>query len=174
MSFDLSQREWLAAMGAGLICTLVPVFAHRPQGAALKPPVARVKVVTDTYFGETLSDPYRWMENDKDPDWLPFMKGQNAYARQLLDGLPGRDSLLKRISELSGDIVATASVQRAGNRLFFQQRPLGADNFKLFVRDAGKDRVVVDPTALSAQGTGHFSLDWWAASPDGSHVVYGI
>src|SRR4051812_45401860 len=174
MSFDLSQREWLAALGAVLICTLVPVFAHRPEGAAPKPPVARVKVVTNTYFGETLSDPYRWMENDKDPDWLPFMKGQNAYARQVLDGLPRRVPLLKRIGELSGDLVTTTSVHRAGNLLFFQQRPLGADNFKLFVREAGRDRVLVDPTALSAKGTGHFSLDWWAASPDGKYVAYGI
>jgi prolyl oligopeptidase len=174
MSLDLRQCEWLAAIITVLICTLVPASAYRPQDAAPKPPAARVDVVRDTYFGETLSDPYRWMENDKDPDWLPFMKGQNAYAREVLDGLPARVPLLKRIGELSGDVVATTSVHRAGNLLFFQQRPLGADNFKLFVREGGKDRVLVDPTALSARGTGHFSLDWWAASPDGRHVAYGI
>src|SRR4051812_19720566 len=106
MSFNLNHGAWLAILGAVFVWTLIPVSAHRSQGAAPTPPVARVKVVTDTYFGETLSDPYRWMENDKDPDWLPFMKGQNAYTRQVLDGLPGRDALLKRISELSGDIVA--------------------------------------------------------------------
>ncbi len=50
-------------------------------------PVARVEVVHDTYFGETLSDPYRWMENDKDPDWLPFLKGQNDHTRAVLDAL---------------------------------------------------------------------------------------
>jgi prolyl oligopeptidase len=174
MSFNLIHRESLAVLCAVLASTFVPAFAHTGQDPAPKPPVARVKVVTDTYFGETLFDPYRWMENDKDPDWLPFMKGQNAYARQVLDKLPGRDSLLKRISELSGDTVATASVQRAGNLLFFQQRPLGADNFKLFVREGGKDRVIVDPTTLTDKDTGHFSLDWWRASPDGTHVVYGI
>ena len=51
--------------------------------AAIPPaPVARVEVVKDNYFGETLSDPYRWMENDKDADWLPFLKGQNRHARR--------------------------------------------------------------------------------------------
>src|SRR2546430_12412357 len=41
------------------------------------------------------------------------------------------------------------SVQRAGGKLFYQQRPVGADNFKLFVReDGGTGRVLVDPTLL--------------------------
>jgi prolyl oligopeptidase len=139
----------------------------------VKPPVARVEVVRDTYFGETLEDPYRWMENDKDPDWLPFLKGQNDYTRAVLDQVPGRDALLKRIQQLSGDTVQTTQLQRAGGKLFFQQRPIGADNFKLFVREDGQDRLLVDPTKLSS-GSSHYSLDWWRASPDGSHVVYGL
>jgi len=95
--------------------------------------------------------------------------------------LPGRDALLTRIQQLSGDTVQTNRLQRAGGKLFFQQRPLGADNFKLFVREAGHDRVLVDPTKLRSSesvrepgGSSHFSLDWWRASPDGSHVVYGL
>ncbi len=153
--------------------------AFRPLEAdaatpAKKPPVARVQVVKDTHFGETISDPYRWMEDDKDPDWLPFLRGQNDYARSVLDALPKRDRLLKRIQQLSGDIAVTSKVQRAGDRTFFQQRPAGADNYKLFVRESGKDRVLIDPSAMKQAGVGHFSLDWWSASPDGSHVVYGI
>src|ERR1051325_375848 len=143
-------------------------------GAATgKPPLARVEIVKDTYFGETVEDPYRWMENDKDPGWLPFLKAENDYTRKVLDKVPGRDALLKRIEQLSGDTVQTNRLQRARGRLFFQQRPIGADNFKLFVREDGRDRVLVDPTKLSA-GASHYSLDWWRASPDGTHVVYGL
>ena len=69
-------------------------------------PVARVAVVTDTYFGETLRDPYRWMENDQDPDWLPYLKGQNAHTRAVLDRIPGREQLLARIQQLSGEFFA--------------------------------------------------------------------
>ena len=46
-------------------------------GTPTKPPVARAEVVHDTYFGETVDDPYRWMENDKDPGWLPFLKAHS-------------------------------------------------------------------------------------------------
>ncbi|HMK87373.1 MAG TPA: prolyl oligopeptidase family serine peptidase [Steroidobacteraceae bacterium] len=136
-------------------------------------PVARVEIAHDTYFGETLTDPYRWMENDKDPDWLPFLKGQNQHTRALLDALPGRAALLARIRQLSGDTVLTSRVQRAGGLTFIQQRPLGADNYKLIVREGRRDRVLIDPTVLGG-AKGHFSVDWWRASPDGRHVVYGI
>jgi prolyl oligopeptidase len=165
----IDRRRLMLTTAAGLAA---PAFA-RAAVSAPPAPVARVQVVKDTYFGETLSDPYRWMENDKDPDWLPFLKGQNAHARAYLDAVPGRDRLLGRIQQLSGDIALTNKVQRAGGRLFFQQRPVGADNYKLFVREAGRDRVLVDPTALST-GAGHISLDWWHASPDGRHLVYGL
>jgi len=136
-------------------------------------PVARVAVVKDTYFGETLSDPYRWMENDKDPDWLPFLRGQNEHTRAVLDTVPGRDQLLQRIQQLSGDAAATRRVKRAGGKLFIEQRPVGADNFKLFVQESGVSRVLIDPTTLSGP-TSHMSLDWWQPSPDGSHVAYGL
>lgn len=136
-------------------------------------PVARVAPVTDTYFGETITDRYRWMESDKDPDWLPFLKQQNAHTRAILDTLPKRDELLKRIQQLSGDIAAPARVEKSGTRLFYQQRPAGSNNFKLFVREGGKDRVLVDPTKLDTK-TSHVSLDWWHPSPDGSKLVYGL
>ena len=164
------RRLMLTAAAVGL----APTFAARAAVNAPPAPVARIQVVKDTYFGETLDDPYRWMENDKDPDWLPYLKGQNAHTRAYLDAIPGRDKLLARIQQLSGDVALTSRVQRAGGRLFFQQRPVGADNYKLFVREGGRDRALVDPTELSKGTEGHISLDWWRASPDGRLIVYGL
>ncbi len=166
------KRRDLLATTAGLLAWAVA--PARAAASAIPPaPVARKSVVTDVYFGETLSDPYRWMENSRDPDWLPYLKGQNAHARAVLDRIPGRAKLLARIGQLSGDTASTLRVQRAGGMLFFQQRPAGADNYKLFVRAGGQDRILVDPTKLGG-ATGHVSLDWWNASPDGKHVAYGL
>src|SRR5256885_8491810 len=132
----INRRELFAAAGGPFAAWLT---RRRASAAVAIPPapVARVAVVQDTYFGETLSDPYRWMENDKDPDWLPFLTGQNEHTRAVLNTIPGRDRLLKRIGQLSGDAAATLLVQRAGGRLFYLQRPPGAANFKLFGREAG-------------------------------------
>ena len=85
----INRRELF--VGAGSVCAAYVTrhAAAASGGNGIPPaPVARVEVVKDTYFGETLSDPYRWMENDKDPQWLPFLKGQNAHTRAVLDAIP--------------------------------------------------------------------------------------
>jgi prolyl oligopeptidase len=168
----IDRRELLIGAGAALISVRSGAAVTPGSGTIPPAPVARVQVVEDTYFGETLRDPYRWMENDKDPDWLPFLKGQNDHTRAVLNTIPGREALLKRIQQLSGNTAATRATQRAGDRLFFEQRPADADNYKLFVRENGKDRILIDPTRTA--GAGHYSLDWWSASPDGSHLAYGL
>ena len=179
---SMNRRDLFAGLGSlgGVLLTRrVPAISPATTATtaatpAIPPaPVARVEVVKDTYFGETVSDPYRWMENDKDPDWLPFLKGQNQHTRAVLDAIPGRAQLLQQIQRLSGDAALTRRAQRAGGKLFFEQRPVGADNYKLFVREHAVERTLIDPTVLSGAG-GHLSLDWWAPSPDGSRVVYGL
>jgi prolyl oligopeptidase len=181
MKMQFDRRQFLE-LGAGAFsmsllprCLLAATATATTTASTVPPaPVARIDVVHDTYFGETLDDPYRWMENDKDPEWLPFLKGQNEHARAVLDALPARPKLLKRIQELSGETAATSRVQRAGGLTFFAQRPVGADNYKLFVREgSGQDRVLVDPTTVS-NAKSHVSLDWWRAAPDGKYVVYGL
>jgi prolyl oligopeptidase len=178
MKSQFDRREFLAGGAGALSLSLIPkslLAAAAPDSGIPKAPVARIEVVKDTYFGETLSDPYRWMENYQDKDWLPYLKGQNDHTRAILDALPTRPALLKRINELSGEATATSRVQRAGGMTFLTQRTVGADNFKLFVRQGlhGPNRVLIDPTAMSST-TSHMSLDWWRASPDGRYVVYGM
>jgi prolyl oligopeptidase len=178
MTSGFDRRQFIAGAAGTFSMTLLSRSVLAATGAAAAksgPPVARVEVVRDTYFGETLNDPYRWMENAKDPEWLPFLKGQNDHTRNVLDALPTRPALLKRISQLSSDSAATGAIQRAGGLIFYQQRPKGADNFKLFVRHgiSGEDRVLIDPTLLSST-TSHMSLDWWRASPDGKYIAYGL
>ena len=168
-----SRRElFVAASSTATAAALSPSAAWAIDPVPM-PPVARVVPVTETLFGTTLTDNYCWTENDKDRDWLPYLKGQNAVARAALAAIPGRDALLKRGSALSGDAAATKTVQRAGNRIFIEARPAGANNYKLFVRAGTATRPLIDPETLGTAAT-HVSIDWWAASPDGSHLVYGL
>src|ERR1700761_9207816 len=97
MKTTLDRRAFLArTTGALSLSLLTPQLLSAAATTGSKDsvpaaPVARIDVVKDTYFGETLSDPYRWMENSKDPDWLPYLKGQNEHTRAVLNTIPGRD-----------------------------------------------------------------------------------
>jgi prolyl oligopeptidase len=170
----IDRRFFVKSASTIALTASVPALARVAAGSMPRPPVARVDPVTDTYFGTKVVDPYRWMENSRDPEWLPFLQDQNAFARSVLDRLPGRAGLLSRISAVSGDVAITTKVRSSGNRLFFQQRPAGSENFKLFVRIRdGSAHALIDPTQLSV-GDAHVSLDWWEPSSDGAHVAYGL
>ncbi|MEJ0067149.1 MAG: prolyl oligopeptidase family serine peptidase [Caulobacteraceae bacterium] len=157
--------------GASALALLRPLSASAAQAA---PPVARVDPVTEDYFGTKVIDRYRWMEKADAPEFLAYLRAQGAYARTVLDAIPGRDALARRIGQFSGEVVFVTQVQAAGPYIFTQVRPAGANTYKLFVREGldGKDRVLVDPDLL-VHGDVHYALDYWVASPDGSHVAYG-
>ena len=59
-----------------------------------------------------------------------------------------------RFSALSGGTAVATGVRSAGGRVFYQVRPVGADNFKLAVRQgvAGAERVLIDPTTMKSDG----------------------
>jgi prolyl oligopeptidase len=135
------------------------------------PPRARVDVVTETRFGVTTADPYRWMEEGGDElrEWLA---GQDRHARTLLTGLPDRAALLARVKELTADAVRNPALTLAGDLVFaLSQRP-GGDVPVLVVRENGRERVLLDPASLAAEE--HSNLDWYVPSPDGRHVACGV
>jgi len=152
------------------LLTLLPALA-----LAQGPPAAPVREVTDTYFGQAVVDPYRWLESTKDPEVVAWMKAQNDYMRSVFDRIPGRSDLLARIQALDNAGVSVPEVQRAGRLFFSIKVEPGSDNRKLFVRDglSGKERLLVDPEKLS-QGGKHWAIDYFTPSLDGTYVAYGV
>lgn len=175
LSFDRRSLLVGGLAGFALNTSFHGAFATRPAPIRPAVPGARIEPVVDDYYGTRVTDPYRWMENPEDAEWMPYMKGQNAYARAFLDAIPGREALHRSVSALTGDAAATRRVHAAGESLFYEQRPAGADNFKLFVRPigGGPARTLIDPTKMGT-ARAHVSLDWWSPSPDGMRVVYGL
>jgi prolyl oligopeptidase len=137
------------------------------------PPKAAVKEVTDTYFGQKIVDPYRWMEDSKSTETASWMKGQADYARAYLDRLPMRAQLLKRFEELSETGVRVSGVQRAGNYYFYYRLAPGENDRRLYVREGykGAERLLIDPDKLSSPGK-RVSIDSYNPSFDGKYVSY--
>jgi prolyl oligopeptidase len=143
--------------------------------AQTPPPAAPVREVTDTYFGQAVVDPYRWLESTKDAEVVAWMKAQNDYTRAVLDRIPGRKELLTRIEALNNAGIAVVEVQRGGGLFFYLKIEPGSDNWKLCVRDGlkGQERLLVDPEKLSKDGK-HRSIDYFTPSLDGTYVAYGL
>ena len=159
----IARRRFLAASGSVATLSWLPRAAVAATDLA-GPPVARVEPVTETFFGQAVTDSYRWMENPKDKDWEPYVKGQADHARRVLDALPGRAALQQRIQQLSGALEIVSAVQVAGPYVFIEKRPAGASNFRLYVRRGvrGADRLLVNPEDRK-QGEVTYAMNYWLA-----------
>lgn len=167
----LARRQLLAHAALAGGAALLPRIARAATPAL---PVARVEPVTEQLWGDTVVDPYRWMENPADRDWLPWVRAQNDAARRILKALPRWRPFLRRIGELSGDTVQVVNARAVGGVLFFERRAAGATTYLLIARQPdGRERVLLDPAAFGKDGQ-TASLDWWLPAPDARHVVLGI
>jgi prolyl oligopeptidase len=141
------------------------------------PPAARVRATTENYFGIPVTDPYRYMENLKDPEVAASFKGQSDYTRAVLDRIPGRAGLLSRIKLLDESTPARVSDLRRlpGERYFYLKRLATEDVAKLYTRAGvgGAEALLVDPMKLAGQGS-HSVISYYSPSIDGRYVVYGI
>ncbi len=142
------------------------------SSSASGPPLAPQKPVEEVVRGHKLTDPYRWLENSGDHEAQQWVSDELAYTRGVLDPLPGREQLHKRLGELLS--IGTISASRIGGKYYFYTRREETQNQPvLLVREglAGEDRALVDVNQLAADGT--VALDWWTPSEDGKYVAYG-
>jgi len=136
------------------------------------PPQAAVKPLADVFHGTRVIDNYRWLENGTSPETQKWVEEEMSYTRGMLDRLPGRDSLHKRLTELLSIGSVTAPVL-TGKHYFYTKREGMQNQPILYVRDGlnGPDRVLVDANQLAADGT--IALDWFQPSENGKYVAYG-
>ena len=133
-------------------------------------PETRTVDVVDTFWGTEVADPYRWLEDDRDPEVVEWVGAQAATARTFLDGLPERDALRARCEELFNH-PRVGIPRRIGEKVFLTRNDGLQNQSVIFVKDSeeAEERVFLDPNALSEDGTVTANLS--GASPDGRYVV---
>jgi prolyl oligopeptidase len=165
----------------GLVLPLTSLFVlaaalyagDDPQPAkASGPPNAEKRPLEENFHGTKIVDNYRWLEDGKSPETEKWVEGELAYTRALLDPLPGRDAIHKRLTELL--TIGSISAPQIGGKYYFCTRREGMQNQPVvYVREGvdGKERVLVDVNQLAADGT--IALDWYQPSENGKYLVYG-
>jgi prolyl oligopeptidase len=162
----------ILAAGAGR-SSAAPAVAPLPS----PPPPPAVRPVTQRLYGTTVTDRYRYFEDRKRPDVQQFFRTQNAYTRRVLARLdPARTRLLARIKQLDNAGVMVGELQRVGDWYFYSKQKPHENLPKVYVRPAsgGTERVLIDPSRLTADTAKHYTVDYFAPSLDGAYVAYGI
>jgi len=138
------------------------------------PETKRVDVV-EKHFGQTIADPYRWLENDvrNDKEVAAWVESQNKVTNAHLNTLPGREIFKDRLKQLYNYERFSILVKKGGR--YFYLHNSGLQNQQvLYVRDSvdGAGRVLIDPNSWAEDGA--IALAEWSVSDDGKRVAYAV
>lgn len=135
-------------------------------------PPTRLVDSSDTYFGVTYKDPYRWIENIKQPEVETWFKQQADYSNSVLNKLNGRDELIaewKKLDKLQPPIINGRSYKNG--RLFYRKKMPDETIGKLYYREGyyGKEQLLFDPTTYIKGRT--LTLQGASPSYDGKKIT---
>ena len=128
--------------------------------------------VRDTYFGTEVSDPYRWLEDDRADDTKAWVEAENEVTQAYLTQIPSRDAIKKKLEKLWNYEKFSAPFKE-GRYVYFYKND-GLQNQSVLYRqlENGEPEVFLDPNTFSADGT--TSLAGINFSKDGSLAAYQI
>jgi prolyl oligopeptidase len=124
------------------------------------------------YFGISVPDPYRWLEDGKSTTTTEWLQAQTALTTRFLDG-SAAPQLRQRVRELWDYERQLVPWTRGGRTFFFREEGL-QNHAVLWVIDwnRAQPRVLFDPNPLSDDGS--VALSYVAVSEDGSLLAYGL
>lgn len=151
-----------------------PAATATAAAATATPPAAppaapRATPVTETVHGITLTDEYRWMEDEAQAQALTaWVQAESARAHAALQALPERAAFAARLQSVSAGLTRVRDLQMAGGVTVFRRATAGDKTARLIVRQGGRERVLIDPNAAagSVMAINNVSL-----SPDGRRVA---
>jgi prolyl oligopeptidase len=140
-------------------------------GAKLAYPDAPRGAVTDTYFGTSVADPYRWLEDVDSPQTTAWVKAEGDLTRSYLDAIPQRGAIREAYRKLI-DYEKVGPPRRHGKRWVYTRNSGLQNQSVLYVRESetGPARVLLDPNAFAADGT--VALAGTSFTRDGKYLAY--
>ncbi|KPZ64847.1 Prolyl endopeptidase [Pseudoalteromonas sp. P1-16-1b] len=135
-------------------------------------PETKKGTVVDTYFGETVADPYRWLEDDMSDETAQWVKTQNKLTFSYLEQVPYRDTLKQRLEKLMNYEKISAPFTEGDYTYFYKNNGLQNQYVLYRSKDGGEAEVFLDPNTFSEDGT--TSMSGLSFSEDGSLLAYQI
>jgi prolyl oligopeptidase len=160
------------AIAALFAIGMAPVILPLPSGRLRYPDTKRVDHV-DTYFGEKVPDPYRWLEDENAPETAKWVQAENKVTFGYLRKIPFRGKVKARLEGIV-NYPRYGAPFRNGEYFFFAKND-GLQNQSVYYVQKGLDgtpEVLIDPNKFSKDGTSQ--LAEFALSKDGRYLAYGV
>ena len=146
----------------------------KEEHTVLYPTTSKVDTVT-TYFGTKVSDPYRWLEDDRSEATAAWVKEENKTTYGYLDNIPFREELKERLTSLWNYEKVGAPFKEGDYSYFYKND--GLQNQSVIYRyktgeDIATATVFLDPNAFNKEGT--ISLGGLSFSDNGKIAAYSI
>ena len=162
----------LLLLGMGSVIVRAPSYA---QGSGLKLDYPQTKQIehTDTYFGTSVADPYRWLEDDNAPDTASWVEAQNKLTFGYLDHIPYRPQVQARLKQLVNYPRYSAPFVKGDNVFFYKNSGLQNQSV-LYIQKGmkGEPEVLLDPNTFSSDGT--IALQSFTLSKNGKYAAYTV
>jgi len=152
---------------SAIVCTLV----MNAQTKINYPETKKIDHV-DTYFGEKINDPYRWLEDDRSAETEAWVKAQNVVTYGYLEQIPYRNQLKSRMEKLWNYEKISAPFKEGDYTYYYKNNGLQNQSVLYRKDKAGKEEIFLDPNTFSKDGT--TSLGGLNFSKDGSLAAYSI
>ena len=155
-----------------LFSTIMSVNAQVQHKAPIQYPETRKGTQTDVYFGTSVSDPYRWLEDDRADDTKAWVEQENTVTNNYLARIPCRKEFKARLKELWNYEKYTAPFKEGDFTYFYKNNGL-QNQYVLYRQEDDKSpHVFLDPNRFSVDGTS--SLQGIEFSKDGSYAAYQV
>ena len=166
------MKRGIPSLLSVVVLTSTFALAQTAAGTSAAPATFRDDV-QETLHGVTISDPYRWLEDQNSSETRAWITQQNEYTHKLLDGWPGRQRLEIRLSELKKVDHISSPIERNG-RFFYRKRGVDQEQFVIYTRqgDAGKEEILMDPNPMSADHSTNVEI--MDVSKDGRLLAYVV
>ncbi|MBS1496243.1 MAG: prolyl oligopeptidase family serine peptidase [Bacteroidetes bacterium] len=98
-------------------------------------PATKTVDSSDTYFGVTYKDPYRWIENLKDSNVINWFRQQKEFADKTMENIVGVDSLLNQLQRyMNAKTWGRDPVHKSASRYYFGKWERGQLSQKLYYK----------------------------------------
>ena len=158
-----------------ITATLFPSLMTTTPSHAQAPAYPKAHTVdqVDVYFGTSVHDPYRWMEQVDSPEVKTWVDAENALTQRYLQQVPSRQAMHDRLIQLT-NFERYTTPERNGTRYFYSHNSGLQNQAVLYWQEglSGEPHVLLDPNIMSTDGT--VAISGVSITHDGKLLAYSI